>query len=69
MRKDEVIGLIPCAGRASRISPLPCSKEVLPVGLRRTSDGSLRSKVWFAGKDHEDAHLLRGFTAKAKDDG
>jgi glucose-1-phosphate thymidylyltransferase len=45
MRKDEVIGLIPCAGRASRISPLPCSKEVLPIGLRRTSDGTLRPKV------------------------
>ena len=45
MQKNEVIGLIPCAGRASRISPLPCSKEVLPVGLRRISDGSLRPKV------------------------
>jgi glucose-1-phosphate thymidylyltransferase len=45
MQKKEVIGLIPCAGRATRISPLPCSKELLPVGLRRTSDGSLRPKV------------------------
>ena len=45
MRTDEVIGLIPCAGHATRITPLPCSKEVLPVGLARSSDGSLRSKV------------------------
>ncbi len=45
MQTNEVIGLIPCAGRGSRISPLPCSKEVLPVGLRRISDGSLRPKV------------------------
>jgi glucose-1-phosphate thymidylyltransferase len=45
MRTNEVIGLIPCAGRGSRISPLPCSKEMLPVGLRRISDGSLRPKV------------------------
>ena len=45
MPKDEVIGLIPCAGHATRITPLPCSKEVLPVGLGRSSDGSLRPKV------------------------
>ena len=45
MRTDDVIGLIPCGGHATRIAPLPCSKEVLPVGLRRTVDGSLRPKV------------------------
>lgn len=45
MRNSDVIGLIPCGGRATRISPLPCSKEVFPVGLRRTADGSLRPKV------------------------
>ena len=45
MRTNEVIGLIPCAGHATRITPLPCSKEVLPVGLGRTSEGFLRPKV------------------------
>jgi glucose-1-phosphate thymidylyltransferase len=45
MRKNEVIGLIPCAGHATRITPLPCSKEVLPVGLGRSADGSIRPKV------------------------
>ena len=45
MSSDDVIGLIPCAGHATRIAPLPCSKEVFPVGLRRISDGSLRPKV------------------------
>jgi glucose-1-phosphate thymidylyltransferase len=45
MRKDEVIGLIPCAGHATRITPLPCSKELLPVGLGQTPDGFLRPKV------------------------
>jgi glucose-1-phosphate thymidylyltransferase len=40
-----MIGLIPCGGRATRISPLPCSKELFPVGLRNTVDGSLRPKV------------------------
>ena len=35
--RPGVIGLIPAAGRASRIAPLPCSKEVLPVGLREVN--------------------------------
>ena len=29
----EVIGLIPTAGEAKRIAPLPCSKELYPVGF------------------------------------
>ena len=45
MASDDVIGLVPCGGHATRIAPLPCSKEVLPVGLRRIADGSLRPKV------------------------
>lgn len=32
--REEVIGLIPAGGQATRISPLPCSKELFPVGLR-----------------------------------
>lgn len=30
----DVVGLIPAAGRATRISPLPGSKELFPVGFR-----------------------------------
>jgi glucose-1-phosphate thymidylyltransferase len=30
---NEVIGLIPAAGQAKRLSPLPCSKELYPVGF------------------------------------
>jgi len=42
----EVIGLIPAGGQASRIAPLPCSKEVYPVGFRTVEDGrSSRPKV------------------------
>jgi glucose-1-phosphate thymidylyltransferase len=33
--KREVIGVIPAAGQATRISPLPCSKELFPVGFSR----------------------------------
>jgi glucose-1-phosphate thymidylyltransferase len=33
-RYEDIIGLVPAAGRANRISPLPCSKELFPVGFR-----------------------------------
>jgi glucose-1-phosphate thymidylyltransferase len=32
-KKSQIIGLTPAAGVAGRISPLPCSKEILPVGF------------------------------------
>ncbi len=52
---DQVTGLVPAAGRARRIAPLPCSKELYPIGQRRLADGSLRPKVV--------AHyLLEGFS-------
>jgi len=45
MTTNEVVGLIPCGGIASRLAPLPCSKEILPVGLSKTADGMPRPKV------------------------
>ena len=43
---QEVIGLIPAAGKASRVAPLPCSKELYPVGFHPAGKGrSLRPKV------------------------
>ncbi|MBI1877691.1 MAG: dTDP-glucose pyrophosphorylase [Chloroflexi bacterium] len=41
----EVIGLLPAGGQATRIAPLPGSKEVYPIGFRVIEDGSLRPKV------------------------
>jgi glucose-1-phosphate thymidylyltransferase len=35
----SVFGLIPAAGRALRLGPLPCSKEILPIGFRPTPAG------------------------------
>jgi glucose-1-phosphate thymidylyltransferase len=35
----NVLGLIPAAGRAERLGPLPCSKELLPLGFRETPRG------------------------------
>lgn len=43
-----VVGLIPAAGRARRISPLPGSKELFPIGFCHTTEGSpskIRAKV------------------------
>jgi len=34
-RHREVIGLIPSGGQATRIAPLPCSKELYPIGFHR----------------------------------
>lgn len=43
---SEVIGLIPAAGRALRLSPLPCSKELYPIGFHERRDGAAaRPKV------------------------
>jgi len=35
----RILGLIPAAGRAERLGPLPCSKELLPIGFRETPRG------------------------------
>lgn len=32
----EIIGVIPAGGRGTRLGPLPCSKELLPVGFHGT---------------------------------
>jgi glucose-1-phosphate thymidylyltransferase len=43
---QEVIGIIPAGGKATRIAPLPCSKELYPIGFGRTDkNDSLRPKV------------------------
>ena len=44
--KLERVGLVPAAGQGKRISPMPCSKEIIPVGFRQiVSPGDLRPKV------------------------
>ena len=44
--KQEVIGLIPAGGLATRIAPLPCSKELFPIGFQSIDeDSGLRPKV------------------------
>jgi len=42
----EVIGLIPAGGIASRLSPIPCSKEIYPIGFGPlVNDSSPHPKV------------------------
>ena len=44
--QQKIVGLIPAAGKAERISPLPCSKEIYPIGFHRTiQNKDLRIKV------------------------
>lgn len=43
---QAIIGLVPAGGRASRLSPLPFSKELYPIGFRSVDErGTLRPKV------------------------
>ncbi|MDR8390230.1 sugar phosphate nucleotidyltransferase [Aliifodinibius sp. S!AR15-10] len=45
-KSSKIVGIIPAAGNASRISPLPCSKEIFPVGFRtNVSQETPRIKV------------------------
>ena len=45
-RELEVIGLLPAAGQARRIAPLPLSKELYPIGFRYCDENhNLRPKV------------------------
>ena len=41
----EMVALIPAAGQATRLAPLPCSKEVYPVGSRAVNGHGIRPKA------------------------
>jgi glucose-1-phosphate thymidylyltransferase len=41
----EIVGLIPAGGYSTRLSPLPCSKELFPIGWEEDKTGKLRPKV------------------------
>ena len=43
---EQVVGLLPAGGQGTRIGPLPCSKELFPIGFRSHEEGQdLRPKV------------------------
>jgi glucose-1-phosphate thymidylyltransferase len=35
----EIVGLIPAAGKAAHMGPLPCSKKLYPIGFRSVGYG------------------------------
>jgi glucose-1-phosphate thymidylyltransferase len=41
----DVIGLLPCGGQATRLAPLPLSKELYPIGFQGGRDGTPRPKA------------------------
>lgn len=44
--QTEVIGVVPAAGKGTRLAPLPCSKELYPVGFAQTgAEGPPRPKA------------------------
>jgi hypothetical protein len=42
----ECVGLIPAGGKAERISPLPCSKEIFPVGFGEIRQNNNCAPKW-----------------------
>lgn len=44
-RRKEVVAVLPAAGRSLRLAPLPCSKEILPVGLQVMAGRGPRLRV------------------------
>jgi glucose-1-phosphate thymidylyltransferase len=51
----EVVGLVPMAGQATRMSPLPMSKELFPISMQPTPSG-LRPRV----ASHDLLESMRG---------
>jgi hypothetical protein len=45
---QEVVGLVPAGGLGTRTSPLPCSKELYPIGFMRQEIPMKYARKWFA---------------------
>jgi glucose-1-phosphate thymidylyltransferase len=46
LKNNEVVGVLPAGGRGTRIAPLPCSKEIFPIGFRKAEGANgVRPKV------------------------
>jgi glucose-1-phosphate thymidylyltransferase len=40
---NSIVGIIPAGGKATRVSPLPCSKEIYPLAFLRDKNGKIES--------------------------
>jgi len=59
--KNHLVGILPAAGRGSRLGPIPCSKEIMPLGFGSQKDAP--DGVWrpvTAIETHINAHSQAG---------
>ena len=40
MENQNIVGVIPAAGNALRLSPIPCSKEIFPIGFEKSGQST-----------------------------
>jgi glucose-1-phosphate thymidylyltransferase len=38
---EELVGVLPAAGRGTRLGPIPCSKEIMPLGFQPQADAAV----------------------------
>lgn len=62
-RQKEVVAILPAGGRSLRLAPLPCSKEILPVGLRAMAGRVAHLKVvsHYLLESLHNANILKGY--------
>ena len=49
-KKPRLVGLLPAGGKATRLGPLPCSKEIFPIGFKSSEpDGKMQTTVAATG--------------------
>ncbi len=56
-KRRDIVGIIPAAGSASRISPIPCSKEIYPIGVQQVGG---KSQIKVVTSDLIESFVLAG---------
>ncbi len=62
IRKGQLIGVIPAAGKARRLGALPCSKAILPVGFSQHPGDDGRGRIRVAIEDSIEAFSRAGIS-------
>lgn len=57
---NDLVGLLPAAGRGSRLGPIPCSKEIMPLGFQRRTGAASQWEPVTAIEEHLRALQLAG---------
>jgi glucose-1-phosphate thymidylyltransferase len=69
---EKLVGLLPAAGTASRIAPLPCSKEILPVGYfgeKGAHGGYAKTPIHYLLEQMHTAGVTRGLVVISPEKG